>query len=81
MLPGPEGGDAHYEDKNYFVPWCRFSPYVAGVVLGYILHKTKNKEIKIAKVCAHYLQFIINTIFYIKGTYRITVIRKLRIVF
>ena len=51
MLPVPEGGDEHYMDRNYVVPWCRTSPYFAGVVLGYILHKTKNKKIKIPRVC------------------------------
>ena len=50
LLPPPQGGDDDFEDKNYLVPWCRFSPYVAGVVLGYILHKTKNKKMKITKV-------------------------------
>ena len=34
----------------YFKPWGRFSPYIAGILLGYILHKTKGKEFKIPKV-------------------------------
>jgi hypothetical protein len=33
------------------MPWCRFSPYIGGVVMGYILYRTKDKEIKIPRVC------------------------------
>ena len=50
ILPGPENGDPNYFDKNYIVPWCRFSPYVGGVVMGYILYRTKDKQIKIPRV-------------------------------
>ena len=50
QMPVPEGGDPDYFLKNYVTPWCRFSPYVGGVVMGYILHKTKGKEIKIPRV-------------------------------
>ena len=50
LLPVPEGGNEDFEEKNYLKPWCRFSPYIAGVVMGYILHRTKDKEIKIPRV-------------------------------
>ena len=32
---------------NYFKPMCRFSPYIIGLLLGYLLHVTKNKTVKI----------------------------------
>jgi hypothetical protein len=35
---------------NYVKPWCRFSPYIIGIFLGYILHKTKGKPFKMSKV-------------------------------
>ena len=50
MLPPPPGGDPNYMNDNYFMPWCRFSPYIGGIVLGYILYRTKDKEIKIPRV-------------------------------
>ena len=39
-----------YFIHNYIKPWCRIQPYLVGILLGYALHKTKNKEIKIPKV-------------------------------
>ena len=53
ILPGPENGDPNYFDKNYIVPWCRFSPYVGGVVMGYILYRTKDKQIRIPRVSSN----------------------------
>ena len=44
MLPPPPGGDDTFMHKNYLVHWCRFSPYVAGVVLDYVRHKQKIKR-------------------------------------
>lgn len=51
---GPEQGFAKHvlvdrfdEFKYYEKPWFRFQPYLIGMLLGYILFKTKNKEIKI----------------------------------
>ena len=35
---------------NYSKPWCRFQPYLIGILLGYLLHKTKNKDVEISKV-------------------------------
>ena len=49
-LPIPEGGDSDYFFSNYLVPWCRFSPYIAGVIMGYILYRTKDKELNIPRV-------------------------------
>ena len=40
----------HYTKNNYFIPWCRFSPYVWGILLGYALHVTKGKPFKMSKV-------------------------------
>ena len=54
LLPVPEGGDGDYFNKNYLMPWCRFSPYIGGVVMGYILYRTKDKNIKIPRVLIVY---------------------------
>ena len=35
---------------NYVKPWCRFSPYIAGILLGYVLHITKGKTFKMSKI-------------------------------
>ena len=55
---GPEQGFAKHvlvdrfdENEDYYMkPWFRFQPYLIGMLLGYILFKTKNKEIKIPHV-------------------------------
>ena len=39
--PNPEKS---YMEWNYVKPWCRFSPYIVGILLGYILHKTKGRK-------------------------------------
>ena len=64
MLPPPPGGDPNYMNDNYFMPWCRFSPYIAGIVLGYILYRTKDKEIKIPRVNLriHYIQSVVQNL-------------------
>jgi len=31
----------------YFAPWNRYQPYLVGVVLGYILHHTRGKAVKV----------------------------------
>jgi hypothetical protein len=36
--------------NNYVKPWCRFSPYIVGMLVGYALHVTKNKKFRISKV-------------------------------
>ena len=42
--------ESDYFTWNYVKPWCRFSPYIIGLILGYILHISKNKPIKLNKV-------------------------------
>ena len=39
-----------YMEWAYVKPWNRFSPYIIGILLGYLLHRTKGKQIKISKV-------------------------------
>jgi hypothetical protein len=39
-----------YMIDNYVKPWCRFSPYIVGILLGYFLHITKGKPFKMSKV-------------------------------
>ena len=41
-----------YFHWNYIKPWCRFSPYIAGILLGYLLHITKKKPFKMHRVVA-----------------------------
>ena len=63
---GPEQGFAKHvwvdrfdEFKYYEKPWFRFQPYLIGMLLGYILFKTKNKEIKIPHVsCLQHAYFM-----------------------
>ena len=45
-----EDRDHPYMEWNYFKPWCRFSPYIVGIFLGYLLHITKGKPFKMSKV-------------------------------
>lgn len=39
-----------YMSWHYLKPWNRFSPYIIGILLGYALHITKSKPVKISKV-------------------------------
>ncbi|GFO30227.1 nose resistant to fluoxetine protein 6-like [Plakobranchus ocellatus] len=41
ILRNNEGGD--YSNKLYFRPWARVGPFAIGLVVGYILYKTKCK--------------------------------------
>jgi hypothetical protein len=50
VFRGP--GGTEYFKNNYIVPWCRFSPYICGILLGYVLHITKGKPFKMPKVIA-----------------------------
>jgi hypothetical protein len=50
LLPGTKVSDRDYGLWFYVKPWCRFSPYIVGILLGYILHITKTKQFKISKV-------------------------------
>ena len=45
-----EHPERNYTQWNYVVPWCRFSPYIVGIFLGYLLHITKSKPFKMSKV-------------------------------
>ena len=38
------------QDYYYFRPYCRFQPYLIGILMGYVLYKTKDKQIKIPHV-------------------------------
>ena len=52
VCPGdtPQAEDADYMEWGYIKPWNRYSPYIVGVLLGYLLHITKTKQIKLSKV-------------------------------
>ncbi|CAL4103402.1 unnamed protein product, partial [Meganyctiphanes norvegica] len=43
ILSDPRTGD--YSNKVYFMTWARASPYLIGVLTGYILHKNAQREI------------------------------------
>ena len=36
-----------YHVSFYFAPWARYQAYLIGIILGYVLHHTRSKEIKI----------------------------------
>ncbi len=44
-----------YQDEfvyeGYVTPWARCQPYIIGIGLGFVLHITKGKNVKISKVC------------------------------
>ncbi|CAG0899053.1 unnamed protein product, partial [Darwinula stevensoni] len=44
----PDDGEKYW--KFYVKPWTRFGPYLIGLVLGYIFHRIKGKNIKLSKV-------------------------------
>ncbi len=37
-------------EENYYMPWVRCQPYIVGVGLGYILHHTRNRRVRINRV-------------------------------
>ena len=39
-MTGPGGYMQHY----YLVPWTRFQPYIVGMILGFILHRMRDKK-------------------------------------
>ena len=41
-----------YFNWNYIKPWCRFSPYIIGILLGYLLHITKKQPFKMNRLVA-----------------------------
>ena len=34
--------DYDYFFEVYFTPWCRFQPYICGIIFGYLLHRMRN---------------------------------------
>ena len=44
-VPGIEGPETN--KLPYVEPWMRFTPYIVGILLGYYLHTTKNRSVKI----------------------------------
>ena len=40
----------HYYSDYYYQMWTRSPPYLIGILLGFLLHQTKNKKILINKV-------------------------------
>ena len=48
--PVPIEGEVNtysYQVEFYYAPWARYQAYVIGIILGYALHHTRGKEIKI----------------------------------
>ena len=39
----PEEATQGYMTDFYIVPWCRYQPYIVGLVLGYFLHKMRKQ--------------------------------------
>ena len=37
------GADFDFFINFYVVPWCRFQPYIVGIILGYILHRMRDQ--------------------------------------
>jgi len=45
--PGAFANDYGRTPDTYRAPWLRFQPYLVGILLGYILHKTRGKKLQI----------------------------------
>ena len=45
-----ESKETDYMTWGYIKPWNRFTPYIVGILLGYFLHNTKTKPIKLSIV-------------------------------
>ncbi len=41
--------EADYSGENYVKPWIRCQPYIIGIALGFILHITKKKKIRMSR--------------------------------
>ena len=54
FLISVEMRNAHYNNDYYVQMWTRFPPYLVGILLGYLLHHTKNKKVVINKVNTQY---------------------------
>ena len=54
---GPESGDLNFFNF-YYRPWMRFTPYIVGILFGYFLHITKNRNVKINYLANIWLWFI-----------------------
>ena len=37
------GANFHFLIHFYVVPWCRFQPYIVGIILGYVLHRMRDQ--------------------------------------
>ena len=37
-------GPGGYMQNYYLVPWTRYQPYIVGMILGFILHRMRNKK-------------------------------------
>jgi len=50
-----QGMDFDYMRWYYFVPWCRFQPYICGMCLGFFLHHMRGKKLGINPVAAAWI--------------------------
>ena len=46
------------QDFYYFKPYARFQPYLIGILMGYVLYKTKNKDTKIPHVSPEHFHIL-----------------------
>ena len=42
--------DFDFQADNYIVPWCRFQPYAVGIIVGMLLHKTREIGYKMNRI-------------------------------
>lgn len=40
----------HYFDDYYIQMWARLPPYILGILLGWILHRTKKSKVEMSRV-------------------------------
>ena len=56
--PGPVDPNNPFMLNSYIKPYTRFTPYISGILLGYLLHITKNKPVKISHLANVWLWLI-----------------------
>lgn len=53
----------HWYSDYYVQMWTRFPPYLFGIILGWILHRTKGSQLKMNKVKLNLLCNLIKSLF------------------
>eukprot|EP00095_Tigriopus_kingsejongensis_P002500 maker-scaffold64_size435223-snap-gene-2.28 protein:Tk02500 transcript:maker-scaffold64_size435223-snap-gene-2.28-mRNA-1 annotation:"hypothetical protein DAPPUDRAFT_60562" len=47
--------DTDYSEHGYVTPWCRCQPYIVGIMLGYILHRSRGQPIQLSWALSYWM--------------------------